>query len=515
MIQSQSFHLLEDLNLSDPSLLCGLESSEGIDSLSAVEGSFSVIDPCTGKEGAIIIPSSPAQIDHAIRAASATFPSFSSLPSKVRAQKIAAFDALLRSNLEDIAKIIAWETGKPMSEARGEVEYAASFSWWSVGEAERVHGQTIRGTANPNLRFITIKQPIGPVALLTPWNFPVALFVRKAATALAAGCTVVAKPSPETPLSTLAVSLLFSRAGFPDGTVNIVFASNETTPSVGQRICSDPRIKKVSFTGSTRIGRVLMSQCSESLKKLTLELGGLGAFLVFEKADLKKAAEGLISNKFRHAGQTCIAAQRVFVHSSVLPNFLSHLEPLVAKIRMGLPHDPETNLGPLTTSRSVLKAQSHVSDAIEKGAKLHFQGSIPSHLQVWKQEGGKGGYWFPPTILIGCQEGMLVFQEESFAPILCISTFETEEEALDRANSTSMGLTNYVFSQDVDQVWRAYEKLRSGNVGINTGITTSAEAPFGGIDQSGFGKEAGIGAGISEYLFEKTATMTVSPLASA
>lgn len=410
------------------------------------------------------------------------------------------FDRLVRDNLEDLAWILVYETGKPLQEARAEVQYALTFSWWYVGETERVQGQVVKSATNPSLRFMTVLQPIGPVAILTPWNFPVALFIRKAVSALAAGCTIVAKPSPETPLSTIAVANLLHRAGFPKGTVNIVLASHRNTPEIGHILCSDLRIKKLSFTGSTRVGRLLMQQCAPSLKKLTLELGGLGAYLIFDDAEVDVAAAALVANKLRHAGQTCISAQRAFVHQSIVDRVIKSISEQLDQVKLGHGSQDSTTLGPLQTERSQRKAREHIEDARAKGATIYTsKASVPS-----------SGYFIAPTLISNCSSSMLVFQEESFGPLINVATFATEQEAVTLANDTDMGLTSYVFTKDSARLWRMFEQLKAGNVGLNVGgSTTAAEIPFGGVDQSGFGKEAGIGAGLKEYMIEKSATMSI------
>ncbi len=440
-------------------------------------------------------------VDRAIQDASQAFPTYSAIPARERAMLLLNFDRLIRDNLEDLAWILVYETGKPLEEARAEVQYALTFSWWYVGETERVQGQVVKSATNPSLRFLTILQPIGPVAILTPWNFPVALFIRKAVSALAAGCTIVAKPSPETPLSTLAVANLLERAGFPSGSVNIVLASSRNTPAIGQALCSDPRIKKVSFTGSTRVGRLLMEQCAPTLKKMTLELGGLGAYLIFDDADVDAAATALVANKLRHAGQTCISAQRAFVHESIVDRVLQRIAELLDRVILGHGSESSTTLGPLQTERSQQKAREHIDDAKAKGATVYTsQAQVPS-----------SGYFVAPTLISGCTKDMIVFQEESFAPLINVASFATEQEAVALANETDMGLTSYVFTKDSARLWRMFEQLKAGNVGLNVGgSTTAAEIPFGGVDQSGFGKEAGIGAGLKEYMIEKSATMSIA-----
>ncbi|MCO5581039.1 hypothetical protein L7F22_034914 [Adiantum nelumboides] len=411
-----------------------------------------------------------------------------------------AFDTLLEKHAADLVALLGAETGKPTWEAEAEVNYARTYSWWYVGEVERSGaGTTVPSATEPAgvQTFLTIKQPIGPVALLLPWNFPIVLCVRKVVSALAAGCTCVIKPSPETVLCTLAVVRLLERAGFAGGIVNCVIASNDTTPEVGKKLCEDARIKKVSFTGSTSVGRLIMAQCAPRLKKLTLELGGLGCLIVFGDADLQLALDGLIANRLRHAGQTCVAAQRVFVHASVFDDFLALL------VRQVQERIDKQALGPLQTARGADKARRHIDDAVRHGAtRIEFCSSARTHASQ------AGGFFVAPVVLTGCTRDMLVYQEESFAPLFCLSTFDTEQQVLARANDeTDMGLSSFVYSRDHDRLWRMYEGLNVGNVGFNTANTTSTEIPFGGLNQSGLGKEGGIGAGMDEYLVTKSATV--------
>lgn len=488
--------------LKDLSLLEASDFLKALDSLDTSDNeSFDVMDPGSGRPICRLTASNLKDVDYAIQAASQAFPSYSAIPARERAMLLLNFDKLIRDNLDDLAWILVYETGKPLEEARAEVQYALTFSWWYVGETERVQGQVVKSATNPSLRYLTVWQPVGPVAILTPWNFPVALFVRKAVSALAAGCTIVAKPSPETPLSTLAVANLLHRAGFPSGSVNIVLASYRNTPAIGQALCTDLRIKKLSFTGSTRVGRLLMQQCAPTLKKLTLELGGLGAYLIFDDADIEAAATALVANKLRHAGQTCISAQRTFVHESIVDRVLKCIIELLDRVTLGHGAQPSTTLGPLQTERSQQKVREHIEDARAKGATVYTsKAAVPS-----------SGYFVAPTLIVGCTAEMLVFQEESFGPLISLTSFATEQEAVALANKTDMGLTSYVFTKDSARLWRMFEQLKAGNVGLNVGgSTTAAEIPFGGVDQSGFGKEAGIGAGLKEYMVEKSATMSIA-----
>ncbi|KAA8916630.1 hypothetical protein TRICI_001256 [Trichomonascus ciferrii] len=464
---------------------------------------FNVVDPGSAEVWATMKSATKADVDVAVKSAEKAFQKYRRVPARERARLILTWDSLIRRNKEDIARVVVLETGKPYTEALGEVEYALTFSWWMAGEAERQHGSTIEG-ANPNNRFITTKQPVGVVAALTPWNFPVALVVRKAATALAAGCTVVSKPSPETPLSTLMIAQLATQAGFPAGCFNVLPCDAKHTPEIGKSLCEHSIVQKVSFTGSSPIGKLLSQQCANTtLKKVTLELGGNGPFIIFEDADLDRAVSALMQCKFRHAGQTCVCAQRVFVHKSISEKVTAELAKRISEtLRLGHGFTEGVTLGPLTTSRSVEKAKKHVEDAVSKGAKLVLGGD--------RDTSAGNGYFFQPTLLTGMKDDMLISSEETFAPVLALYEFENEEEVLSRANDTDMGLTSYFFTQDADRIWRVFEAIETGNVGINTGMTTSAEAPFGGWHDSGLGKEAGMNYGISEYLKVKTATWNVN-----
>ncbi|WOO82712.1 Succinate-semialdehyde dehydrogenase [NADP(+)] [Vanrija pseudolonga] len=485
--------------LNDPSLLL---STGWINDAPARSGTnrtpFEVQDPATGEVWARVESMDAADADAAIQAATDAFPAYSALPARTRARLLLEFDRLVRENKEDLATLVVMEAGKTLAEARAEVDYAATYSWIMAGEAERIQGDVLKANENPSLRFFTIKQPIGPVGLLCPWNFPIAIALRKIATALAAGCTVVIKPSPETPTTTLALALLAQRAGFPKGVVNVVTASSETTPEVGQKFCEDKRLKKISFTGSTNVGKLLAAQSASSLKKLTLELGGNGSFIVFEDADLEQAADALVANKFRNAGQVCTCANRIFVQASVIDKFSELVKARVAKLNTGHGLDAGVTTGALTTERGAERAVGLVADAIKNGGTLHAGG---------KRIGT--GFLFEPTLITGASKDAKVYKEEIFGPILSIYAFETEDEVLKLANATDMGLTNYVFSQNIGRAWRCYEKLESGTVAINTAIANAAESPFGGIKESGSGKEGGLGYGVDEFLIIKSAAMTV------
>lgn len=437
-----------------------------------------------------------------------------------RAQILLRWHELVTNARQDIAKIIVYETGKPMSEALGEVDYALGFAWWFAGEAERIRGSVAQPSVS-NRRTIIIKQPIGVCVALVPWNFPVAMIIRKAAAALAAGCSMIIKPSPESPFSVMALVDLAQRAGVPPGVLNVISTSNENTPAVSERLCKHPLVQKVTFTGSTKIGSLVAKHCAEGLKKVTMELGGNCPFLVFDDGDLEQAVAALMILKWRTAGQACTHANRVYVQKGVRQKFTELMIAATQQLKVGHGAEPSTTMGPLTTSRAVQKLETHVADAVQKGGVIECGG---------KQPPGLTGYFFEPTIISNMTADMITTQEEVFGPLLGIYEFETEEEAVRLANETTMGLASYFFTKDVDRTWRLLESLEAGMIGMNTGklmfqelgrksyhtYTTSlagnascAESPFGGIKQSGYGKEAGKDVAIEEYLISKTGTLTV------
>ncbi|TXT07525.1 hypothetical protein VHUM_03245 [Vanrija humicola] len=487
-----------NFKLADPSLLLTKGWINDTEVESHTGARFDVRDPGSGDVWTSVSAMDAVDTDKAVAAATAAFPAFAAISARQRARMILKLDDLVRENKEDLALLLVMESGKSLPEARAEVDYAATYSWFMAGEAERIQGDAIKANDNPSLRFFTQRVPIGPVALLNPWNFPLVIALRKLTSALAAGCTTVIKPSPETPTTALALAVLCKRAGIPAGVVNVVPASTETTPEVGKALCEDKRIKKISFTGSTGVGKLLMSQCASTLKKMTLELGGNGGWIVFEDAELETAADALIANKLRHAGQVCVCANRVFVQKSIAPKFASLIQERVAKLKFGHGLDEGVTHGALTTSRGAERAAALVADAVSNGATL-VTGGKPF---------GTGNH-FEPTILTGAPRNAKVYAEEMFAPIVSIYEFETEAEVVDLCNDTDMGLTNYVWTRDIGRAWRCYEKLESGTVALNTAIATTAECPFGGIKESGLGKEGGIGYGVDEFTVLKAAALTV------
>ncbi|BEI80927.1 hypothetical protein CcaverHIS002_0200870 [Cutaneotrichosporon cavernicola] len=487
-----------NFKLAEPSLLLtkGWINDEQV---SAASGkTFDVIDPANGDVWTSAPAMDQVDTDKAIAAATEAFKSFSQVTARQRARMILKLDELVREHKEDLAQLLVMESGKALVEARAEVDYATTYSWLMAGEAERIQGEAIKANDNPSMRFFTQKVPIGPVALLCPWNFPLVIVLRKMATALAAGCTMVIKPSPETPTTTLALALLAQKAGVPKGVVNVVTASNETTPEVGKKLCEDKRIKKVSFTGSTAIGKLLMSLCAPSLKKMTLELGGNGGWVVFDDAELEKSADALMANKLRHAGQVCVCANRVFVQKGVFDKFAALVEERMRKLKFGHGLDHDSTNGPVTTERGAARAVTLVEDAVNNGGKLVMGG---------KRFGT--GYLFEPTLVLGAGREAQVYREEMFAPIVSLYPFEDEDEVVELCNATDMGLSNYVWTQNISRAWRCFERLESGTVAINTANANTAESPFGGIKESGIGKEGGLHHGVDEFCVIKVAAMTV------
>ncbi|KAE8361242.1 Aldehyde/histidinol dehydrogenase [Aspergillus caelatus] len=460
---------------------------------------FAVEDPGTGRVFAHCPSNRLPDVDQYVESAQAAFLKYREANPRERAKLLLSWHNLITNARSDIAKLIVHETGKPITEALGEVDYALGFAWWFSGEAERVRGSVAQPSVS-NRRTLVIKQPIGVSVALVPWNFPVAMTIRKAAAALAAGCTMIIKPSPETPLSILALADLALRAGFPPGALNIITTDNENTPVVSERLCKHPLVRKVTFTGSTAVGSIIAKHCSDGLKKITLELGGNCPFLIFDDGDLDQALAALMILKWRNAGQACTHANRVYVQSGVYDKFLSILINATKKNQVGHGAAPRTTMGALTTTRGLDKMKRHIADAISKGGKVAYGGKRLTNLS---------GNFFAPTIISGMTPSMLTSQEEIFGPLLGLYHFETEEEAVRLANDTSMGLAAYFFTKDTSRTWRLLESLEAGMVGMNTGNASAAESPFGGIKASGYGKEAGKDVAIEEYLISKTGTLTV------
>jgi len=408
------------------------------------------------------------------------------LLAKERADLLRTWFDLVMENQQDLAKILSWEQGKPLAEAMGEIAYGASFIEWFAEEAKRVYGDIIPNTV-PDRRLLVIKQPIGVVCAITPWNFPTAMITRKAAPALAAGCPFIIKPAAETPLSALALAELAHRAGIPRGIFNVLTTARAA--EVGAVMTSDPSVRKVSFTGSTAVGKILMQQCAATVKKVALELGGNAPFLVFDDADIDAAVEGAMASKYRNSGQTCVCANRLIVQDKVYDEFASKLARAVEALNVGEATEENVQQGPLINEDAVLKVEEHISDALGKGASLATGG----------QRHSRGGTFFEPAVLINVDNSMKVSVEETFGPVAPIFGFHDEEEALALANDTEFGLAAYFYARDVGRIWRVAEGLETGIVGINEGIISTEVAPFGGVKESGLGRE-GSKYGIDEFV---------------
>ncbi|KAI5465701.1 Aldehyde/histidinol dehydrogenase [Mariannaea sp. PMI_226] len=479
------------LKLDDPSLLkeaCYV-NGQWVDAKSGK--TFGVDNPSTQEELGRCPEFDGQDTEAAIQAASAAFPTYRKTPARQRARLLRRWYDLMIENADDLARLITLENGKAFAEAKGEVSYAANFFEWFSEEAARIYGETIE-PSNPDCRVVTLKQPVGVCGLIAPWNFPAAMITRKVGPALAAGCTVVVKAPAEAPFTALALAELAHRAGIPAGVVNIITALDNTA-EVGKVLTTHPDIKKVSFTGSTGVGRILMNQSSSTIKKLSLELGGNAPFIVFDDANLETAVQGLMASKFRNSGQTCVCANRIFVHRSVHDKFVKMVYDVVSRFKVGDGLTDGTTHGPLIHARALNKIEAHVQDALAKGARLVHGGERLPHL---------GPNFFGLTMLTGMTRDMDIFAEETFGPVAAFFTFDTEEEVIALANDTDVGLGGYFYSRDVNRCWRVAEALEVGMVGVNVGALSDPAAPFGGVKQSGFGREGSL-YGIDEYLVTK------------
>lgn len=485
------------LQLKDPSLLHqnSLVNGQWVGSRSGER--FEVIDPGSGQPWGTCPINDSSDVDGAVEAAHQAFLKFRTVSPRQRAKWLLAWNDLIRANKDDLAKIVTYESGKPLAEAHGELLYALGFTWWFAGEAERISG-TVGQAAMPGRRIFTVKQPIGVAAALVPWNFPIAMILRKAAAAMAAGCAMVIKPSPETPMSCLALIDLAMRAGLPPGVLNVLTTDLPKTPELSEALCRHELVKKVTFTGSTRVGKLLARHCSDGLKKLTLELGGNCPFIVFDDSNLNQALDALMMLKWRHAGQACIAANRVYVQAGAFDQFEKMLLDRTAQIKVGHGASDGTSMGPLTTPRGIEKVKAQIEDAKKQGGQVRCGGNQPA---------GLNGYFFEPTVISHMKPEMLTTREETFGPICALYKFETEEEVVKAANDTSLGLASYFFTKNVDRTWRLLENLEAGQIGMNTGQMSAAEVPFGGIKESGYGKESGKDIAVDEYLITKSGTL--------
>ncbi|TVR76336.1 MAG: NAD-dependent succinate-semialdehyde dehydrogenase [Saprospirales bacterium] len=446
--------------------------------------SMVVLNPADGSVVAEVADATKGDIDAAVSSAADAYSGWRSRTTYDRCTLLTKWYELIMQNRTELAEIMTLEQGKPLKEAKGEITYAASFVKWFAEEGVRAYGETIPAPA-PNSRFVAIRQAVGPVAIITPWNFPSAMITRKAAPALAAGCTLVAKPSEETPLSALALAALAESAGFPAGVFNVVNCSNPQEFS--DVVFSDQRIEKLSFTGSTPVGKKMMKASSATLKKVSLELGGNAPFIVFNDADIDKALKGLMTAKFRNGGQACIAANRIFVHKDVMDAFCDKLFNKMKNLKLGPGIKNDTDIGPQINKKAVSKLSRLVNNAMQNGATLKLGGNAIEDC------------YFEPTLLLNCSDDMEVFKEEIFGPVAAIYSFESEKEVIQRANNTPHGLASYFYSKDVSRCWRVAEALECGMVGINSGFISDASAPFGGVKESGIGRE-GSRHGLNEYL---------------
>jgi succinate-semialdehyde dehydrogenase/glutarate-semialdehyde dehydrogenase len=455
---------------------------------------LAVTNPATGATIGTVPDMGAGETRRAIEAANAAWPGWRARTARERAGILRKWHDLMLANQEDLAILMTSEQGKPLAESRGEIAYAASFIEWFAEEGRRVYGDTIPGH-QPDKRIVVLKEPIGVCAAITPWNFPAAMITRKAGAALAAGCTMVLKPASATPFSALALAELGERAGIPKGVFSVVTGGAR---AIGGELTGNPLVRKLSFTGSTEIGKVLLQQCAATVKKTSMELGGNAPFIVFDDADLDAAADGAIASKYRNAGQTCVCANRILVQHGVYEAFAAKLAERVAKLKVGNGLEPGVTTGPLIDAAAVAKVEEHVQDAVAKGARIVLGG----------KRHALGGLFFEPTILADVTGAMRIAREETFGPVAPLFRFEHEAEAIRMANDTEFGLASYFYARDLGRVWRVAEGLEYGIVGINTGLISTAEAPFGGVKESGLGRE-GSKYGIEDYLEVKYLCMAI------
>ena len=446
---------------------------------------ITVTNPANGEVLGSVPKMGAEETRDAIQAAHRALPAWRQLTAKERAAILRRWFDLMMANQDDLARLMTLEQGKPLAEAKGEIGYAASFIEWFAEEGKRIYGDTIPGH-QADKRLIVIKQPIGVTAAITPWNFPAAMITRKAGPALAAGCTMVLKPASQTPFSALALAELARCAGIPDGVFNVVTGS---ASAVGNELTGNPLVRKLSFTGSTEIGRQLMAQCAQDIKKVSLELGGNAPFIVFDDADLDKAVEGAMASKFRNAGQTCVCANRLYVQDGVYARFAEKLQQAVEQLHLGDGLQPGVTTGPLIDEKAIAKVQEHIADAVGKGARVITGGKVDA----------LGGNFFQPTILVDVPDGAKVAKEETFGPLAPLFRFTDEADVIRQANDTEFGLAAYFYARDLSRVFRVGEALEYGIVGINTGLISNEVAPFGGVKASGLGRE-GSKYGIEDYL---------------
>jgi succinate-semialdehyde dehydrogenase/glutarate-semialdehyde dehydrogenase len=470
--------------LKDPSLL----KTDALINGAWVKGTsrFDVQDPSNGRKLVDVANLGPADAEAAIAAANAAWPAWKTKTAKERSIILRKWFDLLMANQEDLGRIMTAEQGKPFGEAKGEVAYGASFVEWFAEEAKRVNGETLPQFDN-NRRLMVIKQPIGVCAAITPWNFPLAMITRKVAPALAAGCTVIIKPAELTPLTALAAAELAMRAGIPAGVLNMLSADADNSIAIGKVICASDVVRHLSFTGSTEVGRILIKQCADTVKKLSLELGGNAPFIVFDDADIDSAVEGALASKYRNAGQTCVCANRFYVQEGVYDAFVAKFTARVKAMKVGNGFEDGVMQGPLIEDAAIVKVKRHVADAVAKGGKVETGGNALT------------GQFFEPTVISGATADMLCAKEETFGPFAPVFKFKTEQEAIDAANNTEFGLASYFYSRDIGRIHRVGEALEYGMVGINVGILATEHVPFGGVKQSGLGRE-GSHFGMDDYV---------------
>jgi len=472
------------LKLNDPALL---ETRAYVNGHWIENGSsFPVLNPATGEKIADVTDLGVEDVARAIDGAYDAKAFWAAKTGKERGAILRKWHDLMLENIDDLATILTAEMGKPLTEAKGEIMYGASYVEWFAEEAKRIYGDVIPGH-QPDKRIVVMKQPVGVVGSITPWNFPNAMIARKVAPALAVGCTFIARPAELTPLSALAMAVLGERAGIPKGVFSVIPSSNAS--AIGKELCANTKVAKITFTGSTRVGKILMEQGAATVKKVSMELGGNAPFIVFDDADVDAAVEGALIAKYRNAGQTCVCANRIYVQSGVYKEFSKKLAERVSALSVGDGFEDGVAIGPLINEAALSKVEAHLSDAIAKGAEIVTGGSRHA----------RGGTFFEPTVITGVTRGMQVQHEETFGPIAPLFEFETEEEAVELANDTEFGLAGYFYAKDISRVWRVAERLETGMVGINTGLISTEVAPFGGIKQSGQGRE-GSKYGADDYL---------------
>lgn len=473
------------MQLNDPTLFRQQALINGRWRDASSKETLAVTNPANGQQLGSVPKMGAAETREAIDAAAGALPAWRALTAKERSAILRRWFELMMEHQDDLARLMTLEQGKPLAEAKGEISYAASFIEWFAEEGKRIYGDTIPGH-QADKRLLVIKQPIGVTAAITPWNFPSAMITRKAGPALAAGCTMVLKPASQTPFSALALAELANRAGIPEGVFNVVTGS---ASEVGNELTGNPLVRKLSFTGSTEIGRQLMEQCAKDIKKVSLELGGNAPFIVFDDADLDKAVEGALASKFRNAGQTCVCANRLYVQDGVYDRFAEKLQQAVSKLQIGDGLQPNVTIGPLIDEKAIAKVQEHIADALGKGARIVTGGKVHE----------LGGNFLQPTILVDVPGDAKVAKEETFGPLAPLFRFKDEADVIAQANDTEFGLAAYFYARDLSRVFRVGEALEYGIIGINTGLISTEVAPFGGVKSSGLGRE-GSKYGIEDYL---------------